>query len=512
VTANNTDCTLSDATLNLTVIGAAFPQNLSIKWENTYNVNDPSITTTEPQLDNAYPGFYVIEVSDLTSGCKTYGAAEVTNYMLRLNTTINSITPSTNCLPSNGAVDISVTGGAGTYQYYWSRTDGVPFSAATQDVSGLEPGQYRFEVVDTGAGCSALEDLEVPDNTVGLSVTRTIVPNSRCSAPFNGSVSLNISGTAGPYSYEWVDEFNYVVSTQPSLTDATPGAYGVTVTDNITGCSFTIPPDQAEGIIIPDTSLPAITIDQVISGNKSCNSPYSGSINLTITTAPTYTVQWYGPFDFNSTQEDLINLRAGEYYLMVTLPCGDNSPPLIDPPPFALQNETSLTIDLLDFISDPDNNLDPSSLEILDQPISGAAAQINQSHQLLLNYQDITFNGMDQLRIQACDDLSACTENILTIDVDVTATGEIQVFNAVAPNSTGDNKYMRILNIPQENKVIVFNRWGDKVFEASNYDNQSRKFEGLNDNGKALPSGTYFYKIELPNGEKSITGYLSLKQ
>lgn len=92
--------------------------------------------------------------------------------------------------------------------------------------------------------------------------------------------------------------------------------------------------------------------------------------------------------------------------------------------------------------------------------------------------------------------------------------GELIIYNAVAPNSTGDNKFMRLLNIPAGNKVSIFNRWGDKVFEVSEYDNNTpgRRFEGSNEDGNALPSGTYFYKIEFIDGRKTLTGYLSLKQ
>lgn len=92
--------------------------------------------------------------------------------------------------------------------------------------------------------------------------------------------------------------------------------------------------------------------------------------------------------------------------------------------------------------------------------------------------------------------------------------GELVVYNAVAPNSSGDNKFMRILNLPEGNKVSIFNRWGDKVFETENYDHNmpGKRFEGLNNNGNVLPTGTYFYKIEFTDGSATRTGYLALIQ
>jgi len=59
---------------------------------------------------------------------------------------------------------------------------------------------------------------------------------------------------------------------------------------------------------------------------------------------------------------------------------------------------------------------------------------------------------------------------------------------------------------------MIFNRWGDKVFETENYDNSTRRFDGTSDDGKDLPSGIYFYKIEFVNGSPELEGYLTLKR
>jgi hypothetical protein len=54
------------------------------------------------------------------------------------------------------------------------------------------------------------------------------------------------------------------------------------------------------------------------------------------------------------------------------------------------------------------------------------------------------------------------------------------------------------------------------VWEATDYNNASTVFTGLNKNGSELPTGSYFYKIEFKpvNGAQkpTVTGYLSLKR
>jgi gliding motility-associated-like protein len=91
----------------------------------------------------------------------------------------------------------------------------------------------------------------------------------------------------------------------------------------------------------------------------------------------------------------------------------------------------------------------------------------------------------------------------------------ITVYNAISPNGDGLNDFLIIENIQHYpgNVVSIYNRWGDKVFEMKNYDNQQKVFRGKsNINGERdLPAATYFYAIDKNDGSKKITGYLSLK-
>lgn len=192
-----------------------------------------------------------------------------------------------------------------------------------------------------------------------------------------------------------------------------------------------------------------------------------------------------------------------------------NAPPVIQPQLVSTQQGVSKSLNLLDLTSDADGNLDLSTFTITQAPSSGAFAEIEvislDEVRLTINYSGIAFSGNDQLTIRACDEAGACTENIISIEVD----SEIEIYNAIAPNSSGDNKFFRILNLPADNKVSIFNRWGDVVYHVEGYDNNAVKFEGQGTGGTALASGTYFYKIEyldLSGSIKSLTGYLSLKQ
>ena len=61
--------------------------------------------------------------------------------------------------------------------------------------------------------------------------------------------------------------------------------------------------------------------------------------------------------------------------------------------------------------------------------------------------------------------------------------------------------------------LIVFNRWGNKVFEKSNYAND---WDGTGINNQPLPEGTYYRIVEVTNtttGEKQrLSGVITLKR
>jgi gliding motility-associated-like protein len=102
---------------------------------------------------------------------------------------------------------------------------------------------------------------------------------------------------------------------------------------------------------------------------------------------------------------------------------------------------------------------------------------------------------------------------VFAIGVASDIAGEVLVYNAISANNDGLNDYLEIANITNfpNNKLLVFNRWGDVVFEISGYNNTDKVFKGQTNSGSLLPKGTYFYRLELGNGSKPVSGYISVK-
>jgi len=169
----------------------------------------------------------------------------------------------------------------------------------------------------------------------------------------------------------------------------------------------------------------------------------------------------------------------------------------------AAQSGQMITLDLIPLITVTNSSLDLSTLEVIDQPISGAIATIELNGVLTIDYAGLDFTGNELITIQACDTNGLCAQQVFSIEV----SAGVIIYNAVSPNSDGKNDFFNIANIDllqPENKVTIYNRWGSKVFEVENYNNDDRVFKGLNDNRNELPSGTYFYKIEFRQSEKNL--------
>jgi gliding motility-associated-like protein len=103
------------------------------------------------------------------------------------------------------------------------------------------------------------------------------------------------------------------------------------------------------------------------------------------------------------------------------------------------------------------------------------------------------------------------TQGFLQQDIITVTVGGVTVFNGVTPNGDGRNDKWMIDGITEfpNNSVMLFNRWGRKIYEEKGYDNES-KYWPLNDDLNELLSSTYFYIIDLGNGSKPIKGWVEL--
>lgn len=109
----------------------------------------------------------------------------------------------------------------------------------------------------------------------------------------------------------------------------------------------------------------------------------------------------------------------------------------------------------------------------------------------------------------------ACGITTDTVLIELLDCLTLTIPNAFSPNDDGVNDVYTIENIQYypQNTFIVFNRWGNKVFEASPYMNT---WDGSSQFGAAfgelLPESTYYYVLDPGTGDEAFTGYIYLRR
>lgn len=88
---------------------------------------------------------------------------------------------------------------------------------------------------------------------------------------------------------------------------------------------------------------------------------------------------------------------------------------------------------------------------------------------------------------------------------------DVIIYNAFSPNNDGVNDTWLIDGIESfpNNIVYIYNRWGDRIRKIEGYDNIIEVWDGTNKHDKIMPSGTYYFVVEV-FGNDSESGWIQL--
>jgi gliding motility-associated-like protein len=125
--------------LTLTILGPGLPIVLN-----------PTVDTAVP-ITGLVAGNYVAVGQDTNGGLDAFifVIGTVTPDLL---SSIASQFDNTDCISQNGSIELDVSGGTGSYSYAWTGPNG--FTEISQDIFGLEGGDYSVVVTDDGSNCT----------------------------------------------------------------------------------------------------------------------------------------------------------------------------------------------------------------------------------------------------------------------------------------------------------------------------------------------------------------------
>ncbi|MFN5400790.1 MAG: hypothetical protein ACK5AS_01575, partial [Bacteroidota bacterium] len=274
--------TAANGSFTFIVTGGLPPYQITVNG-NTVNSGDTIVTLL--------PGAYSIQVLD-SSGCDAiiFVTLVPENNITATITILNQLT----CLNgTDGAVNVSASGGTEPYTYLWTN------GSTTQDAIGLSAGEYCVTITDVN-GCSIVQCITLNNNLV--LTTNTTTTDITCGNLCNGSASANPSGGIPPYSIQWANG-----SSSETINNLCQGTYYVTIID----ANNCIVIDSAEIILPPFFTLQLTSTSDTIGCNATNGVEITSNV---IGGSEPYSYIWSN----GSTESSITVTEGGTYSVTVT--------------------------------------------------------------------------------------------------------------------------------------------------------------------------------------------------
>ncbi len=254
---------------------------------------------TVDNITNKCAGTYSVTITDNNSCVDTFDFPITAPPAITIDSTY--YTPFI-CAGNTGQVYVEASGGTGSLTY-----DIGSSGQATGDFTGLSSGTYTVTVTDENSCTNTAGPFDLQDNpAINISDTHTDVD---CNGNATGSIDVTVTGGNDPYSYSWTGPGAFT-STNEDINGLVAGTYDLTVTDSV-NCT--------ETYSVTITEPAPLTITNDSTNDISCNGAGDGAIYITVNGGTTpFTFNWTGPAPFSSTNEDITNLEAGIYSVVVT--------------------------------------------------------------------------------------------------------------------------------------------------------------------------------------------------
>ena len=219
----NTICTAGNGSINLTVNNGTAPYSYSWTGPNNFS-------SSNEDLSGLSEGEYTVTVTD-ANGCTASSTIKVTQVINTI--TLNKIVTNATCNAKDGSIDLLVNGGTAPYTYSWTGPSG--YTASTEDLSNLAPGNYAVTVTDAN-GCTSVTTAVVGQTEM----TPTVVTHDiySCSTANLTEPTVTAGSEQGLVISYWQD----AAATNP-VTDPTSvlaGTYYIKGTNSF-GCSSVKP-------------------------------------------------------------------------------------------------------------------------------------------------------------------------------------------------------------------------------------------------------------------------------
>ena len=305
-----------------------------------------SFTSTASSISNLIAGIYILRIED-SNGVFITEQYTVTQPDLLIITT--DLEQNISCFEgSDGAIEVSASGGTLSYTFNWTTTDGTGIIQGNEGQSGLTAGTYNLELTDNNACVNAKTFILTEPKAIGSTVLKEDIlcfgdATGAIEIAVTGGTPIEVSSGVFEYTYSWLGPNGFTSNVQ-NISNLFAGIYTIEITDNL-GCI------ERTDIVLTEPTAIEINYTKT---DIACYGETDGAIDVTISGGnPPYQISWSNLANGFSQS----NLSAGSYVAKIVdeNKCEANVTITIEQPiffiepiviPISCNNENDGSIDL----------------------------------------------------------------------------------------------------------------------------------------------------------------------
>lgn len=439
---------------------------------------------------------YIVTVENSTGYCQDNDTVlvEIIDLDLQATSTLS------NCAVL-GTIDLSVLGGSGDYSFAWDNGE------VTEDLNGLQPGDYQVVVSDNIIGCTDSLIVNVSAGPAALTAQESVTHES-CDNENDGRIIIEGFDGTPPYTFNWTNLGITNNGLSDTISSLSPGNYEIVVTDG-NGCIFTVNTtiNAADSFVFAVDSFK----------NTTCLGLEDGYVRIKVDGGlQPYTFAWSSGMPIVLDNGDIVadNVAPSSYYLIVAddRVCTDSLLVEFTVPPVTtnLLNDTVCVGNEYDFLGDIITIIQDTVLEDTSYLASGCADEINIANifaaenpiaSLTASPDTVFENQTSTLEVDAgyfydwtptsssssssievqpltntsysvivTDDLGCSETYSITVYV-LEREVELHIPDAFSPNGDGVNDIFRVVNSDyfEDIDLKVYNRWGELIHQSEGF-------------------------------------------